>query len=197
MKITTRLRDLKPQYQQLWETSEIDPDRLDSTKNIVTQIVSNRQRYEAVGQITKVPWQFIAVIHNMEASLSFSKHLHNGDSLKKRTVNVPAGRPAAEPIKGWKIGYTWEESAIDALTKGGKDLDKVQDWSISAQLWQLEKYNGFGYRLYHPEVLSPYLWSGTNHYTKGKYTADGKWDSDAVSAQIGTVALLKILQQQS
>ncbi|WP_339376309.1 hypothetical protein [Calothrix sp. NIES-2098] len=41
--------------------------------------------------------------------------------------------------------------------------------------------------------MSPDLWLGTNLYTKGKYKSDGKWDADAVSAQIGVVALLKIL----
>lgn len=127
----------------------------------------------------------------MESSLKFTRHLHNGDSLKKRTINVPDGRPVTAPINGWEVGYTWEESAIDALTL--KEFDQVKDWSLAAQLWQIEKYNGFGYRQYHPEVLSPYLWSGTNLYNQGKYTADGKWDADAVSAQIGVVALLKIL----
>ncbi len=189
--ISLRLRDLKPEYQKLWNSSSIKPENLNFIQEIVVKIRLNRPRYEAVQSKTNVPWNFIAVIHNMESSLNFTRHLHNGDSLKKRTVNVPAGRPIAEPINGWQVGYTWEESAIDALTQ--KDLDKVKDWSLSAQLWQMERYNGFGYRQYHPEVLTPYLWSGTNLYTTGKYTADGKWDADAISAQIGIVALLKIL----
>jgi lysozyme family protein len=121
--------------------------------------------------------------------------LHNGDSLKKRTVNEPSGRPLADPIKGWQVGYTWEESAVDALTM--KEFNRVKDWSLAAQLWQLERYNGVGYRKYHPEVLTPYLWSGTNHYNKGKYVADGKWDANAVSAQIGIAALLKVLIKEA
>ncbi|MBW4478409.1 MAG: hypothetical protein KME54_16485 [Tolypothrix brevis GSE-NOS-MK-07-07A] len=191
-----RLRDLKPEYQKLWQSCQIKFDELDSTKQIVGKIRANRDRYLAVQQKINVPWYFIAVIHNMESSLSFSKHLHNGDPLKKRTVNVPKDRPVPDPIKGWDVGYTWEESAIDALTKGGKDLDKVKDWSLPAQLWQIEQYNGFGYRQHHPDVLTPYLWSGTNHYTKGKYTSDGKWDANAVSKQIGAAALLKILMEE-
>jgi lysozyme family protein len=189
--ISLRLRDLKPEYQRLWNICQIKPENLNQAQEIVEKICSNRRRYRAVQRQINVPWYFIGVIHNMESSLKFTKHLHNGNSLKKRTVNVPSGRPVAEPINGWEIGYTWEESAIDALTL--KEFDQVKDWSLAAQLWQIEKYNGFGYRMYHPEVLSPYLWSATNFYTQGKYTSDGKWDGNAVSAQIGVVALLKIL----
>ncbi|MFH7030397.1 MAG: hypothetical protein ACHBN1_34830 [Heteroscytonema crispum UTEX LB 1556] len=192
--VPLRLSQLKTEYKQLWEKCQIKPEQVNSAKSIVAKILANRARYEAVQQKINVPWYFIAVIHNMESSLSFSRHLHNGDSLKKRTVQVPADRPVADPVNGWEAGYTWEESAIDALTM--KEFDKVKDWSLAAQLWQIEKYNGFGYRQYHPYVLTPYLWSGTNHYTKGKYTADGKWNADAVSEQIGAAALLKILIQE-
>jgi lysozyme family protein len=194
VEVPLRLSQLKTEYQQLWEKCQIKPEQVNSAKNIVAKILANRARYEAVQKKINVPWYFIAVIHNMESSLSFSRHLHNGDSLKKRTVQVPADRPVADPVNGWQVGYTWEESAIDALTM--KEFDKVKDWSLAAQLWQIERYNGFGYRQYHPDVLTPYLWSGTNHYTKGKYTADGKWNADAVSEQIGAAALLKILIQE-
>ncbi|MBH8577360.1 hypothetical protein I8752_31215 [Nostocaceae cyanobacterium CENA369] len=189
--IPLRLYELKPHYQTLWNKCEIKFEKLNVAQEIVKKIISNRPRYEAVQQKINVPWYFVAVIHNMEASLDFTKHLHNGDSLKKRTVNVPAGKPITDPIKGWQVGYTWEESAIDALKS--KEFDRVKDWSLAAQLWQIEKYNGFGYRQYHADVLTPYLWSGTNLYSKGKYTADGKWDANAVSEQIGVAALLKIL----
>jgi lysozyme family protein len=189
--ISLRLRDLKPEYQKLWNRCEIKPENLNQTQEIVTKICLTQNRYQALQREINVPWYFIAVIHNMESSLNFTKHLHNGDSLKKRTVKVPSGRPIANPSNGWEVGYTWEESAIDALTL--KEFDKVKDWSLAAQLWQLEKYNGFGYRQYHPEVLTPYLWSGTYLYTKGKYKSDDKWDANAISAQIGVAALLKIL----
>lgn len=194
-KILLSLLDLKPEYQRLWDSCEIKPDKLSSTQNVVAKISANRPCYEGLQQKINVPWYFVAVIHNMESSLNFNKHLHNGDSLKKRTVNEPSSRPLADPIKGWQVGYIWEESAIDALKM--KEFDRVKDWSLPAQLWQLERYNGVGYRKYHPEVLTPYLWSGTNHYNKGKYVADGKWDANAVSEQIGVAALLKVLIKEA
>lgn len=193
--ILLSLQELKPEYQRLWDSCEIRLDKLSTTQNIVAKINANRRHYEALQQKINVPWHFVAVIHNMESSLNFATHLHNGDSLKKRTVNEPSGRPLADPIKSWQEGYTWEESAIDALTM--KEFNRVKDWSLPAQLWQLERYNGIGYRKYHPEVLTPYLWSATNHYNKGKYVVDGKWDANAVSDQIGIVALLKVLIKEA
>jgi len=42
-------------------------------------------------------------------------------------------------------------------------------------------------------VKSPYLWSFSNHYLKGKYVADGKWDPNAVSQQAGAMVILRRL----
>src|SRR4029077_17378517 len=85
--------------------------------------------------------------------------------------------------------FTWEESATDALRL--KKLDKVTDWNLPRTLYQLEAYNGFGYRLRHPEVLTPYLWSFSDHYTQGQYVADGTFSSTAVSKQCGAAVLLR------
>jgi len=67
----------------------------------------------------------------------------------------------------------------------------VKDWSLPALLYTLESYNGMGYRLYHPHVPSPYLWSFTNHYVSGKYTHDGRWSDIAISQQCGCAAVLR------
>jgi lysozyme family protein len=61
-------------------------------------------------------------------------------------------------------------------------------------LYRFEKYNGFGYR--RRGIVSPYLWSFSNQYTKGKYIADGKWSSEAVSRQCGAALLVKELVAQ-
>jgi hypothetical protein len=124
----------------------------------------------------------------MEASQNFKAHLHNGDPLTARTVQVPAGRP-----KKGKPPFSWEESAADALAMRG--LGVKTDWSLSGMLYQLEGYNGWGYRLHHPHVLTPYLWSFSNHYTSGKYVADGTWSDTAVSKQCGAAVLLRRLAE--
>lgn len=176
--------DLRAEYETLFDTCQVRPAVQAEVNAQAAKIVRNRRRYEAVGQALSIPWQFIGVIHHMECSQRFDRHLHNGDPLTARTVHVPAGRPAAGSPP-----FQWEESAIDALRLEG--LDKVGDWSIPSMLYQIEKYNGFGYRTRHPEVLTPYLWCGSNHYIKGKYVADGKFDCDAVSKQEGAAPILR------
>jgi len=100
---------------------------------------------------------------------------------------MPVGKPLASPAAGEGHSYTWEESALDALAR----WRGMTDWSLSSTLWELERYNGLGYRQHHPEVLTPYLWSFTNHYTRGKVTSGGGFDPNLVSAQAGAAALLR------
>jgi lysozyme family protein len=80
------------------------------------------------------------MIDMMEAGGGCRRHLHNGDSLLYRTVNVPRGRlPApAEPP------FTWLQSGKDALAIDG--VDRVKTWSVELLCYEMEKYNGFGYR---------------------------------------------------
>jgi hypothetical protein len=77
-----------------------------------------------------------------------------------------------------------------------KKLYDWSDWSIPGLLYKLEEYNGFGYRLYHPSVKSPYLWSFTNQYDAGKYVKDGTWSSTARSEQCGAAAILRRLAER-
>ena len=175
---------LASEYESLLASCCLLPSRKAAATVTANKIIANRDRYKTVEAATTVPWFVIGVIHAMEAGSRFDKHLHNGDPLTARTRQVPRGRP-----KDGEPPFTWEESAIDALTFDG--LDKVQDWTPARICFELERYNGFGYRRQHQSVLSPYLWSGTNHYTRGKYVADGKWDASAVSGQSGAIAILK------
>jgi lysozyme family protein len=175
---------LAEEYQRLFDACQVRETRAGEVAALVGKICANRERYESVGNLLGVPWYYIGVIHAMEATLSFATHLHNGDPLAARTVHVPGGRP-----KSGTPPFTWEESAVDALQVAG--IHRWQDWSLPGLLYSVEGYNGWGYRLYHSHVLSPYLWSGSNHYRSGKYTADGRWSDSAVSAQLGAAVLLR------
>ncbi len=179
---------LKTEYERLFNSCIISPKNLSIIEKIDAQLLSNTARYQSVGDPLGIPWFFIAVIHNMEASQNFKAQLHNGDPLTARTVQVPAGRP-----KKGKPPFTWEESATDALAMRG--LGAKTDWSLSGLLYQLEGYNGWGYRLHHTHVLTPYLWSFSNHYTSGKYVADGRWSDTATSKQCGAAVLLRRLAE--
>jgi lysozyme family protein len=180
---------LRDEYAGLWAEMAIRREKLPEVDSMVDRIVRHKQAYQAVERLTRVPWFAIAVIHNLEAGGDFNCHLHNGDPLTARTVHVPAGRPASG-----NPPFTWEQSAVDALQLDG--LTAVTDWSVEHLAYQFENFNGWGYRLYHPHVKSPYLWSYSNHYTSGKYVGDGQWSETAVSRQCGAMVLLKRLQER-
>lgn len=185
----TDYAQLKDEYANLWGEMAIRPARRAEVDAVVNRILRDKDRYVAVESATHVPWFVVAVIHSMEAGGDFSCHLHNGDPLTRRTVHVPAGRPlTGDPP------FRWEVSAADALELQG--LTRVTDWCVERVAYVCEGYNGWGYRLYHPRVKSPYLWSFSNHYTQGKYVADGRWSDTAVSQQCGAMVLLKRLEER-
>jgi lysozyme family protein len=175
------------EYRQLFANCVIEPAHLAEVDLYVRRIGSHHGRYEAVSATTGVPWYVIGIIHALECSLNFTRHLHNGDPLTARTTHVPAGRPPGSPP------FTWEQSAVDALRL--RALDRWKDWSVPGLLYKLEGYNGFGYRKVNPPIYSPYLWSYSNQYRAGKFVADGHYDPDAISRQCGGAVLLLRMEQ--
>jgi hypothetical protein len=125
----------------------------------------------------------------METGLRFDRHLHNGDPLTRRTTHVPAGRP-----KDGEPPFEWEASAADALKL--RRLGPDTDWSLAGMLYEIEGFNGWGYRLHHAHVLSPYLWSFSSHYLSGKYVADGTWSDTAASKQCGAAVILRRMAER-
>jgi len=179
---------LRTEYQRLFDTCQIRPERMDGVDAMVATILQGQSRYARVGRTTGVPWFVIGVLHSLESGCRFDGHLHNGDPLTARTVQVPKGRP-----RTGQPPFTWEASAADALNDAYAGWS---DWSVPGILFKWETYNGWGYRAHHPEVLSPYLWSYTTHYSRGKYVADGTFSASAVSKQTGAAALLRRLAEK-
>ncbi len=176
---------LKSEYARLFATTEVRPEHQDVADWYLKAMLEFRPRYEALSKETGVPWYFIGVTHAMEASFNFRAHLHNGDfPLTQRTRQVPAGRPLV-----WLPPSDWESSAKDALKLLG--FTGKSDWSLTRTLYRLEAYNGFGYRKV--GVPTPYLWCFSNHYERGKFVADGRWNADAQSQQCGAAVMLKQL----
>jgi lysozyme family protein len=182
MQFTPGLRD---EYRRLFHTAEIKPQRKALVEQIVDSLVAHKRRYKSAGDPVGVPWWVVAVIHDLEGSRNFHTHLHNGDPLTHQTVHVPAGRPPGRPP------FKWERSAKDALSFDG--LAHVDDWSISHALFRLEKFNGFGYRRPNVNIPSPYLWSFSQHYTRGKFDRDKHFDPNLVSQQCGAGVLLRFM----
>lgn len=182
-----KISDVAGEYFQLFGSAIISPRRFWEVDGIVTQIFAHRDRYEAVEATSGVPWYVVALIHNLECSLKFNQHLHNGDSLNRKTYNDPAGRPP-----GWDGTGTWEESALDALRYDR--LTQYTDWDIARICYTFETFNGWGYRGHF--IHSPYLWAGCQHYTAGKYIRDHVYDARAVSEQLGSAVILKRMTER-
>lgn len=172
-----------------WNAAIVSPKRraaLDVELALYRRTVS---RYEVIQNMRPhgVPAPILFCLHMRESDNDFTKHAHEGSSLRHRTVDEPKGRPLhPEPP------YTFEQSAYDAYYVYEKPtLDKI-DWSDGqSALDKMESFNGFGYsRL---GIWSPYLFSGTSGYAAGKYVSDGRFSRSAVDQQLGCVAVLKTM----
>lgn len=177
-----RLSDLAAGYAADWSRMTITKTATISAA--ARKIVSNRRRYETVGAALGIPWAVVGLLHMREADCDFGCHLHNGDSLKHRTIHVPAGR-----LTTHEPPFSWEESAIDALRLDG--LDKMGPWTLAAIAFAAEKFNGFGPR--NRGRKSGYLWAGSSIYDGGKYVADNRWDGDVWDTQPGVMAVLRTI----
>src|SRR3972149_2672104 len=140
---------------------------------------SAKLRYQKVEAETGVPWYFVAVTHQRESSQRWDRSLAQGDPWNKVSTHVPKGRG---PF------VSWEAAAIDALVNCAPYAAKNKDWSVGGLLTLLERYNGIGY--FSRGIPSPYIWSGTDQYQRGKYVADGKFDANAIDQQLGCAGLL-------
>jgi lysozyme family protein len=175
------LAALQPEYARLWQAMTIHPSILAELAAVAHKLIAAKPRYQSVEKATTVPWPIIAVIHERECGADFRCVLHNGERILgtgRKTTLVPKGRgPFA----------TWEAAAEDALALD--HLTAVRDWSIAHACYMLELYNGFGYRAH--GVHSPYLWSGSNNYTRGKFVADGRFDAGAEDKQLGCMPIVR------
>jgi lysozyme family protein len=178
--------DLKPEYTRLFQTCQIREAHRAEINWAMGKLVDqkNQVRWLPAAQEVCLPWYFVGLTHYMECGLDFHAHLHNGDPLTERTVQVPENRP-----KVWNPPSDWTSSAVDSLTLEG--FANQADWSIARTLYRFETNNGFGSR--RNGIYTPYLWSFSNHYARGKFIADGVWDPDAVSKQVGAAVILKAM----
>jgi len=162
-----------------WNKASVLPSLIHFVDSVAHRLVDAKDRYEKVSASTHVPWPVIAVIHERESSQSWKASLAQGDPWNHVSVHVPRGRG---PFN------SWEEAAEDALVICPPHAAKWDDWSIGGALTLLESYNGLGY--FRMGIPSPYVWSSTDQYVKGKYIADGHFDPNAIDHQLGAAALL-------
>lgn len=181
-----------PDQEARWNAARLDPHWSIALDLEVAHYQRLAGRYAKITAMRAngVPAPIIYCLHQRESSGNFMCHPHEGSPLTQRTRYVPIGRLPNKPPP-----YTFEESAEDAYYVFDR-LDQVEWPKRASALQGIESFNGLGYQKWHPDVPSPYLWSGTTVYTRGKYTGDGKFDRLARDKQLGCVAILKRLEQQ-
>lgn len=160
-----------------------EPNKISYLSDTCNKILINITRYQAVEKITGVPWDLIASIHFMEASLDFKTMLHNGEPLNIKSRIVPVG---VGPFA------TWEEAAVDALKREGSDNYKT--WTFADCLKFAESMNGKGYRA--RGIYSPYVFSFTNYSSElGGFPRDHVFDPTYINKRAGVGAILLYLRK--
>lgn len=176
-----RYRDKWPIYANEWDKMVIKPERMEEMKRYAQVAFDHKDVYQAIEAATGVPAPLVAVLHRRESDADFNTYLGNGDPLNRVTTHVPRGRG---PFKNFVDG------AVDALKLDG--LDKVvPPWPIEKMLYYCEIFNGTGYN--NRGLPSPYIWGGTNIQQRGKYVADGRFNSSAWDTQPGCAPILKLI----
>jgi uncharacterized protein (TIGR02594 family) len=147
-------------------------------------IIDNYDRYKSVADACGIPVVLVALIHLRESSSDLGKfrsNIANGQPFDRATTIDPKNRgPFA----------TWESAAIDALKYIG--FNKISEWSLERMLFELERYNGFGYR--RRLINTPYVWNYTNHYSSGLFVSDGVFSSSSVDKNAGAFAIYDMLK---
>ena len=154
-----------------------------SVTDFVKNFEANKSRYTSVASATGVPAKLIAAIHWRESHGNFGTYLHQGDPLGKKAVHHPTNIP---------IFHEWEAAAKHALgqkkhIRDNLDMDENTTDAASIATFA-EFYNGLGY--HKGDRVSPYVYSGTEEYTAGKYVADGKFSATFRDKQVGVVGLV-------
>jgi lysozyme family protein len=162
-----------------WSAMKIQPQYLAVLDRTAAKLVADRERYLSLERRSSVPAIVTMVIAERESGADPRMSLAQGDRWDRISVHVPKGRG---PFR------SWEDAAVDALRIDGLDAIGRENWTVERALFQLEKYNGFGYRRY--GLPSAYIWASTNIYQGGKFVADGKFSRAAWDTQLGVAALM-------
>ena len=178
-----------PTYTKNAEMISSDPiiSGFDLERDFVRTVFEiNGSTYQGIAEETGVPAKLICALHYRESRCNFNTYLHNGQMLGKPTTAVPKD----------VLFYDFKSAALDALKKKAwlRDLCNLSANSkdLVGMVTFAENWNGLGY--HNRGVVSPYIYSGTSLYTKGKYINDGKYDTNAIDKQAGVYFVLMALE---
>ena len=162
---------------------KLSPGLQHELKSFKAHYEKHKARYEKIGKEAGVPAALVGAIHWRECSGDFTKYLHQGD---------PLGKPARRVPKNIPLFHDFDKAAVHALKMKSGIRDAVgldeNTRDPTAVATYAEAYNGLGY--HNRGKSSPYVYSGTEEYTRGKYVKDGVFSSRTVDQQIGVLAMM-------
>ena len=139
-------------------------------------------KYAEVSEKLGIPQLFIATSFEREASSDFRLSPAQGDPWNEVSRHVP---------KGLGPYQSWMASAISTYTSERLDQIGKENWTWARLCYEGELFNGFGYRAH--GVHTPYDWSGTSNYARGKFTGDHRFDFTVADQQLGIIPVARIM----
>jgi lysozyme family protein len=177
---------LGPEYASLLGQMKIRPERQREFENVGDKLVGFVQadRYQPVTDTLGIPQIFIAPSFEREASSNFNLSPAQGDPWREVSRHVPRG-----------LGpyVSWLAAALASYRLNHLDRVGAANWLWALLAYYFELFNGFGYRRH--GIHSPYLFGGTNLYTRGKFILDGVFDATHEDEQLGCLAMALVMTQ--
>ncbi len=162
-------------------------DQMSDLESFYANWRARRARYEEVARRAGLPAPLVAAIHWRESTGDFNTYLHQGDRLGRPAVHVPRDIP---------VFHDWTEAAVHALDMKSTLREAMrittQTTDLAALATYAEHYNGLGY--HYRGRPSPYVFSGTDQYSRGKFVRDGVYSSRTRDRQLGVVAMIQYIR---
>lgn len=184
------------EYRYLFSICTINERWQKEATRIAQWLLTNREKLLEIQTATNVPWWIVGIINVLEGGTSFNHTILNGDPWNQKTKHFPPG------LGPW---LSWKDAALFGLhyeAKGWNFNLATSPWhDLGWCFYYLEAWNGFNARMspqYEqttPQGASPYIYSGTPFYQKGKkLEAPTRFDPELVSQQLGCMAIAKQLE---
>lgn len=171
---------------------KIKPSFWPAAQKFAKRALSHKAEYMAISETIKnqtgkyVPWWFIPLVHERECVRgvdNWTCNIAQGSPFNAKSRVVPYNGPF----------HSFREAAIAALVNEAPHAANNTNWSGGGAMTIAEAYNGTGYAK--KGLPSPYVWSGSNRYIKGKYVADHKFDPNKVDTQLGVAISLRAMME--
>lgn len=175
-----------------WAEFKQKPSFQAAARKFAKRAMEHKYEYEQIAaEVSRktghhVPWWFIPLVHERECVRgvdNWTCNIAQGCKYSVKCNVIPHSGPFSSFL----------EAAVDALIVQAPHAGKWTNWSGGGVMTIAEAYNGTGYA--RMGKSSPYIWSGTDQYVRGKYVADHKYDPNAVDTQLGVAISLKALME--